>query len=299
MKRKHLIGLFLFAALALSGCGSDGRYQVTLITEGRHTLYGPVAGDLVILGGEVSLEPEASLEGSVHLFSGELSISGVVRGDVAFLNGTLVLEPGAEIHGDLNYGGGVLSGLETGVVSGRVNTGTGIQIPAAPQQPQRSGWQVVRWVVGAFLIAGLAVPVGRYFPQPLGRVREALVQHALVSAAMGILVGVVGLSLVVLLAYTILLIPVALLGVGFMGLAIVYGWIAGGTALGAWAVGLSRLQMRPGTERFLGTFALMLVLNALSAIPGIGGMLGILMGVVGLGAVFLTRFGLRRFIPEA
>ena len=43
----------------------------------------------------------------------------------------------------------------------------------------------------------------------------------------------------------------------------------------------------------------MLLLNAITAIPRIGGIFGILITATGLGAVFLTRFGLRRFTPES
>jgi len=39
-------------------------------------------------------------------------------------------------------------------------------------------------------------------------------------------------------------------------------------------------------------------LELLSSIPQIGGLIGIVFAMVGLGAVFLTRFGLRRFVPE-
>lgn len=44
-------------------------------------------------------------------------------------------------------------------------------------------------------------------------------------------------------------------------------------------------------------FAFMLVLELISLIPFVGSLLAITITVVGLGAVSLTRFGLRRFIP--
>jgi hypothetical protein len=90
---------------------------------------------------------------------------------------------------------------------------------------------------------------------------------------------------------------VALLGVVLIGVAIVYGWIAGGITLGDWVVRYMGLKVSPSVGRFGGTFILMLGVNALSVIPMIGGLIGILVAVVGLGAVFLTRFGLRQFIP--
>jgi hypothetical protein len=47
-----------------------------------------------------------------------------------------------------------------------------------------------------------------------------------------LLVGVIGISLLVMMAYTILLIPVSLLGLLGLGLAIVFGWIGLGSMVG-------------------------------------------------------------------
>ena len=109
----------------------------------------------------------------------------------------------------------------------------------------------------------------------------------------------VEVTLLVLLVYTIILIPVALLGLACFGLAVLYGWLACGIALGKWV----NQQLTGGISKrwavFGGTFCFILLLNALTAIPRAGAIFGILAAATALGAVFLTRFGLRRFIPES
>jgi hypothetical protein len=113
------------------------------------------------------------------------------------------------------------------------------------------------------------------------------------------LVGIVGLSLLVLLAYTIILIPVALLGLVCLSLAMLYGWLACGIFLGNWVVPRLKAGIGERWTAFIGSSIFILILNAITAIPRAGGILGILVAAIGLGAVFLTRFGLRRFTPES
>jgi hypothetical protein len=291
--------LFLLGAIFLSACGMDGRYQVTLITEGEHRLSGTTNGDLVILGGEVTLVQGAILAGSTHVISGAFILDGEIRGDISILGGEVTMGPQAQIHGDLNYGGGNLSNLEQASVTGKTNTGTGIQLPSFETQPSPDiGGQIIRSLLGAVLMGLGALLVDRYLSAAARRVREAAIQHILVSLAMGMLVGIVALTLVVLMAYTILLIPVAILGICAMGIALMYGWIVYGLALGRFLA--QRLNLGISSRRvvFGGPFVFMLLMSLITEIPVVGGLIGILIASAALGAVFLTRFGLRRFIPE-
>jgi hypothetical protein len=299
MKRKFLIFLFLLGALFLSACGTEGRYQVTLITEGHHQLSGTTFGDLVILGGEATLEPGAVLEGSAHVISGAFTLDGAIGDDLSILGGEVTLGSQAQIGGDLNIGGGDLTNLEQAKVVGKINTGTGIQLPSfAPQPSQDIGGQIFRSLLSAVLMGLGALLVERYRPAAADRVRESATQHALVSLAMGLLVGVVALTLVVLMAYTILLIPVALLGIAIIGIALMYGWIVYGVALGRFVAQRLKLKLSAWQVVFGGTFIFMLLISLITEIPIVGGLIGILIASAALGAVFLTRFGLRRFIPE-
>jgi hypothetical protein len=291
--------LFLFGTLLLSACGTDGRYQVTLITEQEHRLLGTIFGDLVILGGRATLEPGAILAGSAHVISGAFTLDGEIRGDLSILGGQVTLGPQAQIGGNLNIGGGDLVNLEPAKVTGNINTGTGIQLPSfETQSKQDIGGQIFRALLSAVLMGLGALLVERYLPAAAQRVREAAIQHALVSLAMGLLVGIVMLTLVVLMAYTILLIPVAILGIAIIGIALIYGWIVYGVALGRFVA--QRLNLKLSTRQIIfgGTFTFMLLISVITAIPFIGGLIGILFASTALGAVFLTRFGLRRFIPE-
>ena len=300
MKRKFWVLMLVFLGGMLTACGQDGRYQVTLITEGAHVLSGPTLGDLIIFGGNVVLEQDAALDGSAHLLAGKLSLDGEIHGDVSMMAGELAFGPDSRIDGDLNIGGGQVFGLNQAAVTGKVNDGSGIQIPAEPiTKTQSLTRKVLGWLVSAVVFGLVAAVLERYLPRHIGNISEAALQHLPVSLALGILAGIVGLSLLVLLAYTIILIPVALLGLACLGLAVIYGWLACGIALGNWVVPRIKTAIGTNWTAFVGTSIFILILNAITAIPQAGGIFGIFVAATGLGAVFLTRFGLRRFVPES
>lgn len=99
------------------------------------------------------------------------------------------------------------------------------------------------------------------------------------------------------MAFTILLIPVSLIGLAFFGLAVVYGWIALASTLGQWLSHKVKGRVNHKLAAAIGTFLFMLVVNPVTQIPTVGGIAGVLVMLPGFGAVFLTRLGLRRFVP--
>ncbi len=185
------------------------------------------------------------------------------------------------------------------MILGQVNTGTGIPLPDLPEQQAPTVWGLLlRTLISGSLLGFAAALLNRHIPGAVDRVGQAATRHSLVSAAVGMLVGLVGLSLLVTMAYTILLIPVTLLGLFLLVVAVLYGWIALGVWAGRLGVRVLKRPVAPSLAAFSGTVLVVLVLTLLSSIPWIGGLLGIATASVGLGAAALTRFGLRRFTPS-
>lgn len=299
MKRFPLTFLVALLSLCLAACGSDGLYRFTLVADGEHTFDQDLTGSLIITDGSVSLSAGTTLDGSVHILSGSLNVDGDITGDVFFLNGDLTLGPTALIGGDLNLGNGSYHPSPAAVIAGHLNTGGGIPLPDLPERQAPTGWTLLlRTVINGSLLGLAAALLTRYAPAAIERVGHAGVRHSLVSGAVGLLVGVVGISLLVTMAYTILLIPVTLLGLFLLGIAVLYGWIGLGVSAGRLGVRVLKRPVKPSTAAFFGTLFFMLVLELLSSLPLIGGLLGIMLAVVGLGAVSLTRFGLQHFTPS-
>lgn len=299
MKRLRMIFFTLVVLFLLTSCGADGLYSVTIVTEGQHELTQNIQGDLLLLGGQVTLSEEVVVDGTVHILMGRFLLNGTVTGDVSFMNGELSLGPSARIVSDLNLGGGSFHRSPGSAIEGIVNTGAGVSLPSVPERETPFGGSFWARAVLNGLISGLiAAGLIRYFPSVTGRVGEAITAHSLASGALGILVGIVGISLAVTIAYTVLLIPVSLLILFLLAAAVFLGWIGLGCELGRLLVRVLKRPLKPSMAAFIGTFVLMPALQLLSSIPVLGGLLGMTLAAVGLGAVSLTRFGLRRFIPE-
>jgi hypothetical protein len=300
MKLGKALSLLALLALCLSACNQTGLQRLALVTEGQHTIAENMPGDLIILGGSVTLPADAVLQGSLYLLKGEATLSGKVSGDVAQIGGRLVLQAGARIEGGLQAAGGALLRSPQSEIAGSVDHGAGVLFSQelarlSPQPLER----LLKSLLDSLLLGLAAVALARFFPVQLLRVAESAAQHPAVSAAMGFLVAVVGVSLLVTMAYTILLIPVALLGLLALGAALAIGWIAWGTLLGQWLFRFLKLGLGIGWAAFAGTLVFGLAQAGLALIPALGSILNLLIALTGFGAVFLTRFGLQRFRPHA
>ncbi len=300
MKRFPLTFLVAFLSLFLAACGSDGLYRFTLVTEGEHILTQDLTSSLIVTDGSVTLPAGTMLDGSVHILSGSFNVDGHITGDVFFLNGDLTLGPSARIGGDLNLGSGSYHPSPDSVIVGQINTGAGIPLPDLPEKQAPTVWiLLLRTLISGSLLGLVATVLIRYVPGAVGRVGEAATHHSLVSGAVGLLVGVVGISLLVTMAYTILLIPVTLLGFFLLGVAALYGWIGLGISAGRLGIRILKRPVKPSAAAFISMLVFMLMLELVSSIPLIGDLLGLSVVLIGLGAVALTRFGLRRFTPAA
>jgi len=82
-------------------------------------------------------------------------------------------------------------------------------------------------------------------------------------------------------------------------LTVAYGWIGFGMAFGRWLVRQFNLELGRGGVAFLGTLAFMIVFDVVSVIPYIGSVVSLIAVTIGIGAVMLTRFGLREFVPAS
>ncbi|NWG22216.1 MAG: hypothetical protein HXY39_18065 [Chloroflexi bacterium] len=294
MKTARLLLILASLSLLLTACGANGLYQVTLITDGEHQLTGAYPGDLLMLGGKATLLPDFTLQGSLHLVSGQLDLHGQVFGDVTLLGGKLTLGPSACLGGNLNLGGGTFHPSPGSVIEGHTHTGSGIPLPDLPEQNATPPGGTL---LNALLFGLAAAFLTRYFPRSIARVGEAASRHALVSGSVGLLVAVVGISLLVTMAYTILLIPISLLGLFALGLAAVFGWIGLGATAGNLIGRVLNRPLSPAKSAFIGTLAFVLVLELITSLPLVGDLLGIIVAAIGLGAVSLTRFGFQTFIP--
>jgi hypothetical protein len=211
-------------------------------TGGSVIVRGHATGDAVSVGGSVTLEPGARVDG-----------------DAVAVGGTVEVKPGATLGGQRTAVGGALGKVLSSAVKLSPSKGSHGD---HKDHEGKSFFGRLWWTLPFFVLGFLMM---LFVPDRLLGLREALAARpwAATAAGVGSWFGIVALC--VLLAVTIIgipLIPLAL--VGFFGLG-----VFGLTAL-AWWTG-AKLSFVPGTQRPLVAFCLgTLVLMLIAAIPVVG-----------------------------
>ncbi len=284
-----------------------------------------VAGSMAVIGGNVSAAKDVSVTGDIVMMGGNLALQGKLDGDMVLVGGQASLDETAVVGGDIITVGGNLTRAPGAQVLGKVqdnSSAPSINIPSIPSvgslpatpglplpvtpapnvkvnfNPFAGFLGMVGWAIAVALIAVVA----SLFLQPqMERVSETVISQPLITGSFGLITVAVSVLVLLIMAVTIILIPVSGLGLMALALAWLFGLVAVGQEVGdrlakqlnqSWTVPLSA---------GVGTLLLMLVVGALgSLVPCIGGLAGLLVGLAGLGAVVLTRFGSRIYpVPEA
>ena len=324
MKKLVLVPVVvLVAALALPGAAYAGEAeQGQVVFGGTFTLESgdELNGDLVIFGGSVDLEEGSTVRGDVLLFGGNADVLGTIRGNLALLGGSADLGSSAVVTGDLVTLGGNVDRAEGAVIEGDFVTSDGVYFPFDFDLPnvtrlpefgsdfrirpfEQSSFgpffspatSILWFLLRTLLVAALAVLVVLFWPKPAERVGSAAVSQPLVTGGLGCLTFLVVPFLIVLMAITIIGIPLSFLTVVAMVIAVVFGWIAIGVEVGRRMVEAFEWDLHPAASAGIGTLAVGFVVGGIGLIPCVGWLAPLLVGSAGLGAVILTRFGSREY----
>jgi hypothetical protein len=306
-----------------------------------------VAEDLVIEEGE-------RLEGSLLVLDGHLTLDGEVEGDVILLGGSMSVGEHGRVGGDLRWSDADVDGVSARAVGGQITRirpvadrpeadlreeirrevqaavrgeRTTRQAPVRIQVDRRSVLGNIAEGIGRLfqtlvtfaILFGMGLAALYFFPRNFEVVartaRNVPGRSALVGLASGILFGPLWVVGIVLLAITIIGIPVLLLWIPLaplaFGLAAFFGFLAVARNLGRWASdrhiqGFNSLdgsrpaiQLGAGLVVLLGAFAVAAVFQMggawLAFFHGIlaftGGLIVAGAMLVGLGATVLSRAG--------
>ncbi len=280
-----------------------------LIVGGNYTLEDgdSLNEDLLILGGHAVLEDGSTLNGDILMLGGSLDAAGKVNGDINVAGGMLDIQATAIINGDVNTAGSSLQRDPDAIISGEItteHTGPIFVTPSGLELPQfnmgvTSPVSFFGFLLRVILWALLAMLLALFLPNQLQNISRTAVTQPLISGGLGLLTVVVLPLALLLIALTILLIPVSLVGIILLVVAWAYGLIALGTELGNRFGQIFKSQWHPALAAGAGTFLLMLVINGIEvAIPCLGLLPKFVVGVIGLGAVLLSRFGTQLYPPS-
>ncbi len=289
-----LLGLFPATAFAAS--------QNYVVIGNSYTLQSgqTLNDDLFILGGTVNLMSGSNINGNVLIIGGSVQAAGAVNGDFTVLGGTVNLAGTFTLSGNLTSAGTVVNRDPSAQIRGQVNTNNNtpyVLLPGGVHFPTLNTsvdpfFKVVGFFLRLFLWTLAAMLAAMFIPAHMSRVSQTALSQPLISGGMGILTVIILPIILVLLAITICLIPVSLLGVFLLVLAWVFGLIAIGLEIGKRISAAFKKEWHPAIAAGLGTLVLMTILSGLEVIiPCLGWIPKALVGLWGLGAVLLTQFG--------
>lgn len=255
---------------------------------GNVQIDGTVQGALQASGGNVLVGPTASIGGPVEIAAGSITVAGSLDGNAKLAGGSITLGPSARVDGDVEYSIDEQGTFDatTAAVNGSITEREELSIGGGGFEGPDLGGPVfgvygflVNLLVGALLLI--------VFPRTSESVATLVEEEPLRTGGIGVLalLGVpVGL---VIVAITIVGIPLSLAGIVAYTLSV---WIA--TIYGRYALGSAVLGYTDVENRWVALLVGLVVVAVLARIPLLGGVAELVVLLLGLGAMatLLYRF---------
>ena len=245
-----------------------------------------LCSQLLAFGGTIAVKGE--VRGNIIAFNSAITIDGGVIGNIDLFGGTISLHAGSRVQGDINLYGSKVYGDNKGQIVGAFN------------DHSNPGWlfglqafHFPFWFL--FFMIPLGVLCIRLLPEHVMFVRATMKYKMRRSLVVGLLTCVLAPAVLIVLIALIVSIPLALIVL----LGLLAAWILGSVAIG-WMIGeqiVQALTTRQPTRntRYLQVIVGLIALALLSSLPIIGWLISIGTGLLGLGAVLLSRFGTRLY----
>ncbi len=212
---------------------------------------------------------------------GSATVNGPVGRDATAVFGDVHLGGKAAVERDAVAVGGNLS-KDAGATVGRDSTSMGFL-------PVHFGLSFSPfWAAGGLILVSLLLLI--LFPTQLGTTMVLIENRPFASFGLGCLGTLAGSFLMIFLAITVILIPVALAVGLVMAAAWAFGWAALALLVGRRLLDRANQQPNP----LLAVVAGGVLLGLISVVPVLGFLVALVAGSVALGAAGGSRFGTRR-----
>jgi hypothetical protein len=275
------------------------------------------AGDIVRMGDPVVVDEDVVVSGDVVVMGSDATVLGTVRGDVVAIGGNIVLGEGGSIVGDAVSIGGSITKPEGAKVYGQEVSMAGIPIPfltlglRAAKNPFLANALGLLWCIARMLAVVLfCMLVAAVMPRPLGVIASLAREDVVKCGLVGLLIeflslpGLFALIISIVGIFAVPAVILLLIVAGVVGLAasalLVGRRLLPGRALTAVvapvALGATVIQSPAFAARVIGFIPFLFPLKLVLAI--VGGVAFYLAMTIGLGAVWLTRFGRRYPQPK-
>jgi len=251
---------------------------------------GAVARDVLAAGAVINLQ--APVGGDVKASGGTLTIGSTVGGSVTAEVTDLVFGSGAEVAGPIAY----VSSNDARVASGASTTAALQRTPpaTAPAGPVQSSASNVLAFVRAFVgLAALGAVLVLIFPAAASATAGTAERRWLPSLGLGFAL-VAGMPLLALIVFGVGLVVggwwIGLMLLGLYAMLLVVGYLASAEGLGVAIAHLAGWRVHPAWSLLVG----LVLIGLLTAIPWVGGFVGLMAVLLGVGALALSGWAAYR-----
>ena len=254
--------------------------------------------DLVVLTGRVDVAEDETFDtvvifdgpssvagtvrGAVVSFNGPVDVTGTVQEDVVSFNGPVTIRSGAIVQGDV-ISRSAVTVEEGATVDGEIRR----DIVNIFSDPFPFFARFLAWVALTASLLALGLLFVLLAPRAADAVAVAWRTGMGPSIGWGLILAI-GLPIFgVLIAITVIGIPLAVMLLFALGLLYGLGYVAGTIVLG-------RLVIKPPSSMLLAFLLGLLVLRLIALVPILGGLVGAIVTVIGFGSIAVAIWRARR-----
>lgn len=311
-----LIIFFLLVTAFPATVSADSLKDDKVVLGGSYSLDSgeTLDGSLIIIGGTASLAEGSTITGDVVLTGGTITAAGTINGDIVLIGGSAQLKGTVHVLGNMVSASSTVSQDEGATIDGKIQEHATIPflLPFSTSKPSLPNTvpQVAKpkidlhldplmtaFGIGfrSFVLAILAMLLSMFFPNAIRKISRAILTAPIASGGIGFLTAILAPLVLVLIAITLIGIPITILGALLLAFAVLLGWVAIGVEIGTRIAEAFKSQWHIAVCAGVGTLLLTLVTEAFGKIPCVGWIVPTLVGMLGLGAVILTRSGTREY----
>jgi cytoskeletal protein CcmA (bactofilin family) len=249
---------------------------------------GTIGRDLLVAGGEFSMDSTSEIGGDLLLGAGTARIDGLVKGDINSGVKSLTIASTASIQGKLNY----ISRNEANIQSGAQIKGTINHKLPEVKEKQVAGIGLWWIVIGFLMTLVLGIIIVLLAPIRVKAVTESIRTHPWASLGWGAVILVAIPIFALIVCITIIGLPLGLIALVFYAITIYVTQIFVGLFIGQLII--STFRKVETRAALIGAMVLGLaILRLLRLIPFAGFFFGLVTVLFGLGAILVSKRKLR------
>lgn len=245
------------------------------------------ARKMVKIGSDVIVEEGMRVSEAVAV-GGDVTVNGVVEGDAVAVGGLVILGPKAVVGGDVVSVGGAIKKEEGAQIRGDIIEVNIPGISSVVNLFSKGNWRGWSWafkIISFIGLLALALLLVAIVPKPFGLISATVRKNTLNVILWGVVGLVMAIPLAILLAVSVVGIPLIPLEIILVGCAFLVGYIAVAQLIGE---KITAALKRPDLNILWGTLLGLMTLWAIGWVPVLGWLVKAVASLLGFGGAIAT-----------